>query len=159
MKAFDRFLMKNDNVARIGKSETNLIQQLFVPPHIANQFHFLYTTFIIQDAIQEVNITDKVRKKITETLLLAKYDEIPFNLFDEALDEIINLLYGGIFKRFIANHEKLVSEVSKVKIGRTKSIFPSIKLDEAPGVLKSAKRRTMHILPTRINLETSKLMR
>jgi hypothetical protein len=73
-----------------------------------------HASYIAPGAPLEVNIPDKLRKGIAESLSLDGGKRVPANVFEPAVKEVLDLVYLNSYKKFSAQQRpptpKLVSK-------------------------------------------------
>jgi len=106
----------NPNSAQYGKFVSCFLQledvsahpntisadSIFIPSAIYSHFILFHATYIAPGSPHEVNITDKLRKKIAVSLALEGGRNVPSSVFEGAVKEVMDLMYLNTFKKFVA---------------------------------------------------------
>lgn len=95
MKLCDRFLSNEVNLETIDEC---------VPTENAAVYYEFQAEFIANGAPDEINISDKKKKRISDTLSMG-VTKVPFNVFDQAADEILLLLYQNTYKKYLTSEK------------------------------------------------------
>ncbi|KAJ3392317.1 hypothetical protein HDU92_008548 [Lobulomyces angularis] len=95
------------------KLETLPREEIRVPPQLYSHLLMFHASFICPGSPHEVNITDKLRRKIAEALAANGGKDVTANLFDMAAKEVMELLYLNTFKKFV-KERKINGGIPKV---------------------------------------------
>ncbi|KAJ3118586.1 hypothetical protein HDU96_000047 [Phlyctochytrium bullatum] len=99
----------------LNKPQAALYPVYPVPASVATHFLYFHATFLARDAPLEVNVPGKVRFRIQSDIAKrpssagkgqAAGDGFLTNIFDQAVDEVIGLLYLNTFKGFVSHRDK-----------------------------------------------------
>lgn len=104
-----KFLRFSDTDSSISRTtsptspvSSSSVDILNISPWSLSQLFMFYSMFISTGAPHEVNIMDKTRRKIAECLSQNEGCVVNLNVFDDAVDEVMHLLYVNTFKRFVS---------------------------------------------------------
>ncbi|KAJ3090280.1 hypothetical protein HK102_004229 [Quaeritorhiza haematococci] len=103
-----------------------------VPVRLVSHFLLFHASFIAPGAPHEVNITDKLRRRIAEQLAAGGGHRVPATVFDGAADEVLGLLYQNTFRKFVKQKTASVT-ADKNALNTLDALF-----DDADGKQKNA---------------------
>ncbi|ORX58391.1 hypothetical protein BCR36DRAFT_343531 [Piromyces finnis] len=83
------------------KSYRNNINSNYIPLIFIPDVKEIYKKFIAHDSIFEINISNSIYQKISNEVNNGDEEYILKNIFDEADNEVLNILYTNIYGKFI----------------------------------------------------------
>ncbi|ORX80434.1 hypothetical protein BCR32DRAFT_280512 [Anaeromyces robustus] len=83
------------------KSYKNNVNNNYIPIIFINDVKDIYKKFIARDSIFEINISNSIYQKITNEINNGDEEFILKEIFDEADNEVLNILYTNIYGKFI----------------------------------------------------------
>lgn len=85
---------QNDNPSQLQSED------IFITSSVYSHFLLFHASYIAPGAPHEVNIPDKMRKKIAIALSSKGGQRVPAHVFEGAVVEVLNLVYLNSFKKF-----------------------------------------------------------
>ncbi|ORX90316.1 hypothetical protein K493DRAFT_318055 [Basidiobolus meristosporus CBS 931.73] len=67
----------------------------------------IYNIFIRPNSEMEINITEDVQDQISFALMKPHHDGYPMDLFDRAMNQVLDIIYHDIFPRYLAYKNRL----------------------------------------------------
>ncbi|KAJ3124078.1 hypothetical protein HK098_001403 [Nowakowskiella sp. JEL0407] len=93
-----------DSLASLPRSKHSSPDPKFVPPHLIPHFLYFYTCFVDEHdtSMTEVNVSQKMKKKVAD--IMNSREPLRYTIFDEIVDEVLQMLYLDTFKRFVRDY-------------------------------------------------------
>lgn len=121
-------------------------------PNVINQIIIIYEEFIIPDSVSEINIPGHIQTRIKT---LVAVGDFTVGIFDDAVDEVLRMVYLNCFKAFSRANEPSV-DLTDVKIERKSAVKTELQVEiksEVKPDVKETLSRTDSLKITEANKE------
>lgn len=75
--------------------------EIYIPSNLYSHYLLFHASYLAPGAPHEVNISDRLRKKIAESLSGKSGKRTPANIFEKAVKEVMDLMYLNSYKKFV----------------------------------------------------------